>query len=298
VILAATDLIPFIHPTPIVEMIKSRVKGSLLYAKLEFLNPYSQSIKDRAAIFMIRETLKKRPSKIYEASSGNFAIALTLLSNAYGIPVRIYLPKNAPESTKKLLRLLGAQVIKTDFESITPEMVEIVKREAEKDGAINLNQFESELNPLAHYLGTGEELVKQLREGGVKPTHIVLTIGTTGTLWGIAKRVREVEEWEGTKLIGVQPAVGSKIPGIKRIESRPKWLKLANPDLIIDVTEEEAAQGVIEIARKEGLAVGMSSGAAYVAYKKIAETEEGVFVTVFPDSIYKYIEMIEKLVEV
>lgn len=291
------DLIPLVHPTPLVELKRSAIGSSPLYAKLEYFNPYSQSIKDRAAKALLEKALSKKPAVIYEASSGNFAIALTLLSNAYGIRARIYLPKGTPRSTVSILKVLGAEVVLTNFESITPDMVEMVKKEAEKDGAANLNQFENDLNPLVHYNQTGKELVEQLKAEGIRPTHVILGIGTSGTLWGVSKRVREVEEWKGVKIIGVQPAPGSKIPGIKRVESKPKWLKPAEPDAIIDVSEAEAAMGVETVARNDGLPIGLSSGAVYAAYKKIAEKERGVFVTIFPDSIYKYAERIEELLK-
>ncbi|MEM0021401.1 MAG: cysteine synthase family protein [Fervidicoccaceae archaeon] len=290
------ELINKVHPTPIVKL-RNRINDSALYAKLEFFNPFSQSIKDRPAKRILEEAISSSlPKKIYEASSGNFAIALTLLSNAYGIPVRIYLPKGSPTSTQSLLKLLGAEVVITDFDSINPEMIEMVKEEAERDGAVNLNQFENDLNPQTHYEETGKELVEQLLEEGVKPTHLIVGLGTTGTLWGVVRRVEEVREWRGIKIIGVQPAKGSKIPGIKRIESRPKWIGMVELNEILDVSDREAALGAIEVGRKEGLPIGLSSGAVYIAYKKIAERERGVFVTIFPDSIYKYVEVLQKLV--
>jgi cysteine synthase A len=292
---SSKELIHSVHPTPLVEIKKAAVAGCPLYAKLEYFNPYSQSIKDRPAKVLLDAALSRRPNKIYEASSGNFAIALTLLSNAHGIPVRIYLPKGTPKSTFSILKILGAEVVSTDFESITPEMVEMVKRDAERDGALNLNQFENDLNPLAHYNGTGKEIVEQLKKERIRPTHLVIGIGTSGTLWGVTRRMREVEEWKGIKIIGVQPARGTKIPGIKRIESKPKWLSLVEPDAIVDVSDKEAAIGAAEIARKEGLPIGLSSGAAYMAYRKIAEVERGIYVTIFPDSIYKYVEKMEEL---
>lgn len=291
-----TDLIPAVHPTPIVFLKRASFEGSPLYAKLEFFNPYSNSIKDRPAKRMIEAALEKGSKVIYEASSGNFAIALTLLSNAYGIRVRIYLPRPTPPSTISLLKLIGAEVVVTDFESINKEMVEFVKREAERDGALNLNQFENELNPITHYEGTAREMIEQLEAAGIAPDYLVIGIGTSGTLWGVAKRFLENSSFRRVKIVGVQPAKGSKIPGIKRRETGPKWLENVELYELIDVSEREAALGAVEIARKEGILVGMSAGAAYCAYRKIAEREKGVYVTVFPDSIFKYIERIESLI--
>jgi len=100
------------------------------------------------------------------------------------------------------------------------------------------------------------------------------------------------------KIIGVQPAKGSSIPGIKRVETRPKWLPLVHIDEIVDVTRDEAVESVIEIARKEGLLVGLSSGATYMGFRKIRRKYgKGVYILVFPDDIFKYIEIFQKIMK-
>jgi cysteine synthase A len=121
---------------------------------------------------------------------------------------------------------------------------------------------------------------------------VVAGIGTSGHIYAIYKRLRE--RYGGSvKVVGVQPSPGSRIPGIKRVETEPKWLRSVELYALYDVSFEEAALGVVEVARREGLLVGLSSGAVYRAYKKLSEREGGgTYVLVFPDDIFKYVDSV------
>lgn len=293
-ILTPVKLFEHVHPTPIVKLEKAQINGSPLYAKLEYFNPFSQSIKDRPVMRLIEEAIRRKASVIYEASSGNFALALTLISNAYGIRTKIFLPKTTSQTTINILKAIGAEVVVTDFDSISPAMIKMVKELAEKDGAINLNQFENDLNPQVHFETTAREAYETLSSNNIIPDYIILGIGTTGTMMGVSKFFRERNV--RFKLIAVQPSKGNSIPGIKRVETNPKWLESSKPDMIVDVSTKEAVDGAIEVARKEGLPIGLSAGAFYIAYKKIASRFTGVYFTIFPDSIYKYSEILSRYI--
>jgi len=281
-------------PTPLVRL-KSECTGMReVWAKLEFYNPFSRSVKDRPVWNMLRKALEaglKRPV-VYEATSGNVGVALAALCNVFGLRLKAFLPRNPPPVTVKLLEIMGAEVLETQYESITPEFWKWVAELAERDGAFNLNQFENDANPEIHYETLAGELAEQLEAVGRKPDYVVAGIGTSGHIYAIYKRLRE-RYGRSVKIVGVQPALGSRIPGIKRVETGPKWLKHVELYELFDVSLEEAALGVVEVARREGLLIGLSSGAVYRAYKKMAEREwNGTYVLVFPDDIFKYVDSV------
>ena len=285
-------------PTPLVKLRRAS-KGSIeVWAKLEFYNPYSRSIKDRIAWAMIKDAYEKGMLKevIEEASSGNTSLALAALSRIYGRKFRAYLPKNVSETIPVLLRVFGVEYIITDYETIDPKFWDYVRRHAEKIGATNLNQFENDVNFRMHYETTAKEIVEQMKAIGKKPGFIICGTGTSGHVAAISKRVKEV--FKGTKVYAVQPARGHSIPGIKSIETKPKWFFKVEIDGLIDVTLRNAIESSIEIARNEGILVGLSSGAVYWGFKKLVrEGRKGVFVLVFPDDGFKYVGFFRKYFE-
>ena len=287
------ELIPHIWPTPLVRLSSLSTGEYNLWAKLEFFNPFSHSIKDRPVWNMVVKALEKciECGKIYEATSGNVGIALASISNILGIKFRAYIPRPTPRITEVLLKILGAEIIRTDYDTISPEMVEIVKKEAKKDRAMNLNQFENDDNLEAHMKYTAPELDEQLSSIGRSPPHAIIAgIGTSGHISALSMYFKK-KYGNRVKVIGVIPAKGSSIPGIKRVEARPKWLTNAEIDEIVEVTRDEAIEASILVARKEGLLVGLSSGAVLSAYGKIKEKYgPGDYVLIFPDDIFKYIE--------
>ncbi|AFK23312.1 cysteine synthase [Pyrococcus sp. ST04] len=225
----------------------------------------------------------------YEATSGNVGIAMAALSAVFDLKFRAYIPRNTPKSTEIIIRLFGADVVRTNFETIDWSFIDFVKKEARKDRAVNLNQFENDANFEAHYYGTARELEKQLESIGKKADVIVAGIGTSGHIAGLAKYFKEKHK---TKIVGVVPAKGEVIPGIKRLETRPKWLSQVKVDEVIEVTAKEAFDGIVKVARKDGLLIGMSSGAVVAAYEKIKS--EGTTVLIFPDDGFKYVELFER----
>jgi len=279
-------------PTPLVRL-KNLSKEDEIWAKLEFYNPFSHSIKDRPVWYMMKKALEKGMLKdtLYEATSGNVGISLSLQANHLGKKAKIFLPKGTPKYTIALLSIIGADIVMTDFNVIDWSMINYVKDMAKRDNVTNLNQFENDANFESHYEFTSKELIDQIRYLGKKPKAVIAGIGTSGHIAAISIRIKE--EFKDALVIGVQPFKGSKIPGIKRVETKPKWLEIAKIDEVIDISREEAIKGVIEIARVEGLLVGMSSGAVYMAYKKIrSKLGKGLYILIFPDDIFKYVEVI------
>jgi len=186
------------------------------------------------------------------------------------------------------LKVLGAEVIRTEYQTIDEEFWNKVKKHAEKIRATNLNQFENDANFEVHYETTAKEIIEQLESIDRRPDFVIAGVGTSGHIAAIAKRLKE-EYGNTVKIIGVQPSCGSIVPGIKRVETKPKWLSTVELYRVVEVSWKEAVEGVIEVARKEGLLIGLSSGAVFQAYKKLMNNE-GVFVLIFPDDGFKYVE--------
>ncbi len=282
-------------PTPLVKLRSLSDKEYEVWGKLEFFNVLSHSIKDRPIWYMFLKAKKENKIKevLYEASSGNVAIALSLLANMHGVKTRLYLPKPTPDYTMTLLRIIGAKVVRTDFETIDQNFITFVKQKAHEDNATNLNQFENDYNPESHYLYTAREIDLQLSViGKAPPRAIVCGIGTSGHIAAISRYFKN-KYGEETKIFGVIPAKGDTIPGIKRVETGPKWLSSVDVDDIIEVRTIDAAKEVINMARLEGLLIGMSSGAVVKAFKEIRdEVGAGVYVLIFPDDIFKYVNLL------
>ncbi len=283
-------------PTPLV-VLKSLSRRSVrVWAKLEFFNPFSNSIKDRVAWYMFKRWIEERGpiKKLYEASSGNTGIALAAIAAAYGAKARIYLPSAAPKATEILLQVLGAEVVRSS-KSLTVEMMEDVKRDAVRDGVVNLDQLNNDANFEVHLRYTAKELDLQLREAGIVPRAIIVGTGTSGHISALALYFKS--RYRGSvKVFGVQPAPGHSIPGLRRIETGVKWLYFVDIDDVLDITLEEAIENAVEIARKEGLIIGISSGAVVAGFRKLLECGalEGDVILVFPDSGFKYVELFEK----
>jgi len=266
-----------------------------VWAKLEFYNPLSRSIKDRAAWAMLRDALESGvlKSKLEEATSGNAGLALAALSSILGLRFTAYLPSSAPEATEVALKVFGACVVRLKHKVLDKSMWAYVKSHAERIGATNLNQFENEANFRAHYETTAREIIEQLEAVGRRPSCVVAGIGTSAHVAAIARRLRERYR-DSVRVVGVQPSLGSTIPGLKRVEAEPKWLSQTQLDEVVDVSLSEAVEGVLEVARREGLFVGLSSGAVFKAYRKVSGDGGGVYVLVFPDGGFKYIEQIRR----
>jgi cysteine synthase/O-phosphoserine sulfhydrylase/cystathionine beta-synthase len=276
------------RPTPLV-MIK-RAGRVRLWAKLEWYNPLSLSIKDRTALSLVEGKLDDimLRGKVYEASSSNTGVAVSALSRIFGFSARLYIPETAEQFGPDMIRAMGQEVVVKG--SSTAELRPLVREEAERDGAVFLNQFESYYNPLAHIRWTAKEIDLQSRFAGLRLKAIFATMGTAGHAAGLATyfRARRPE----VKVVGVQPAEGSSIPGIRRHDQWP-WPLLDAPAEVVDVSDEEAARVALAIARETGLLPGLSGGASIAAALRAAEgeAEEADYIVVIPDHGVKYLRL-------
>ena len=266
--------------------------NSAIYAKLEKYNP-GGSVKDRPALRMILEGIKSgqltKSKVILESTSGNTGIALAMIGAVLGYRVKIYMPKNVSDERKKTLNAFGAEVVLTDpVESSDGAYREcILEYERNSDKYFKPDQYNNPANPLSHYETTAPEIIKQT-DG--KITHFIAGIGTGGTLVGTGKRLKEYNP--SIEIIGVEPdSPFHGLEGLKHIESSivPGILDKASYDRVIHVKTEDAYNLVREVARKEGILVGESSGAALWACLTVArEIKDAHIVTVFPDGGSNY----------
>ncbi len=290
VFLDTLQLLEKFKPTPLVRL---RSLGDV-WAKLEFFNPLSRSIKDRVAYGMVRRAISQGVKHVLDASSGNYGIAVALLSRLLGIEATIVLPRRAEKSVRTILKVIGVNVIESSIEINNEEMINLCRELAEKLNALFLDQFENDANPEIHYETTGKEIVRQLKSINRKPQVFVAAMGTSGHITGIGRALRE--EFQNVKVIGVCPRIGEHIPGIKPRNTYMKWASEIVDD-VVEVSLEDAVRGVVYMARHEGLLVGLSSGAVVYALIKHIMPRYGrdkTYVTVFPDDIFKYVHLLEK----
>ena len=264
-------------PTP---LLKVSGQPREAYAKLEWFNPFSASVKDRTTYYLLKSV---GGDWLVEVSSGNVAVALAALGNVLGKRVKLYIP-TAGRYVAPLLDFLGAEYQILDV-SMTVEALEHLQKDI-REGAVHPNQFGNDMNFVAH-LRTAAELDWQLSAVGKRPDYVVAGLGTSGhaSALGFYFGVRY-----GTKLIGVQPR--DWIPGIRRVETGMKWLSLISAE-VVDVSLKEALEGVREFAKRTGLLIGPSAGAVYKAFA--AQRRDGVYVLMFPDSLMKYTLLLEQL---
>ncbi|MBD3329277.1 pyridoxal-phosphate dependent enzyme [Candidatus Dojkabacteria bacterium] len=282
--------------TPIIELRRySFNKNVKIFAKLEGRNP-GGSIKDRVAhqLVLSAETKglisKNRDIKLIEATSGNTGIGLAMVSAIRGYKFLAVMPKNASTERKKLIKQFGADLLLTDgskgsnFALKTAQ--EIVKNTPEK--YIMLNQYNNPANPEAHFLTTGKEIQQQMPE----ITHFVAGMGTGGTLMGVGKRLKQFKK--SIKVIGVEPAKGSKLQGLRNMEEFiPGVYKPALIDKKLIIADDSPALELVgDLARISGISVGFSSGAALWGARELSKSlKNGIIVTVFPDSGDRYLSL-------
>ncbi len=280
-------------PTPMVKLTSLSTDKRSVWGKLEFYNPFSNSVKDRIGWAMINEALENGALKevLYEATSTNTGIALTSIANTLGVKARLYIPETIQKVSDIYLEVLGAEVVRLPV-GLTVEAISQVDSEAKANHATHLNQFENDANFKVHLKHTAKEIDEQLGSLGLKPSCIIGGLGTSGHMSAISHYFKSKYK-NGVKIVGVQPTPNEVIPGIRRIETGMKWFHWAKFDKIIDVKQSEAIEAAIKIARKEGLLIGLSAGAVVHAFQKIAK-DKGVYVLVLPDSGYKYAEQFQK----
>lgn len=281
-------LLDFVGNTPLVElkMINPNPNVTLL-AKLEGHNP-GGSVKDRAAYSMIKGAVERgeiKPGmKLIEATSGNTGIALAMIARLYDIEIELTMPKNSTRERVLTMEAFGAKVILTDTIESARDYADAKVAEG---GYLMLNQFANPDNYLAHYRSTGPEIWRDT-EG--KVTHFVSSMGTTGTIMGTSRYLKEQNP--DVQIVGCQPTDGSSIPGIRKWpqEYLPKIFEPARVDRVIEVSQDDATQRARDLAKVEGVFSGMSSGgAAHAAIQLANELEEGVIVFIVCDRGDRYL---------
>jgi S-sulfo-L-cysteine synthase (O-acetyl-L-serine-dependent) len=277
--------------TPLVELQAIPInKNVVIYGKLEGNNP-GGSVKDRAAYGMIKGALDRGDVKpgdhLVEATSGNTGIALAMIARIMGLNMTLVMPGNSTRERVLAMEAYGAKVILTPHERTIEYSRELAEEMSVKEGYHILNQFANPDNYKAHYKTTGPEI---WRDTNGKVTHFVAAMGTTGTIMGVSRYLKEQDK--GVQIIGTQPTEGSSIPGIRRWspEFLPKIFERERVDRIIDVSEAEAREMTRRLAKEEGILAGMSSGGGLVAALKIAsEIESGVIVFIICDRGDRYL---------
>ena len=280
------DLMKGMWPTPMIRVSENA------WAKLEFYNPISHSVKDRTALYLVLQAIREGKRELVETTSGNTGLAMASLASVLGLRFTVFLPGVASEGYKVLMRMFGAEVY--DGKKTTTETLPLVKKFAELTGAYHPDQFHNELNVLVHYETTAREIDEQISSLNRRVERVIASMGTGGHVVGIGKYFKE-KYGDDVEIVGVVPAKGSRIPGIKRQdEGNPFDKRYKVVDEIIEVTDEDAYLGTREVARKLGILVGLSSGAVYSAYLRF-KNDTRTTVLVFPDDGFRYVEEFQEL---
>jgi S-sulfo-L-cysteine synthase (O-acetyl-L-serine-dependent) len=277
--------------TPLVELqIIPTNRAVTIYGKLEGDNP-GGSVKDRAAYGMIKGALDRREikagDKLIEATSGNTGIALAMIARIMGLNMTLVMPDNSTRERILAMEAYGAKVILTPSAKTIEFSRELAEDMSAREGYHILNQFANPDNYMAHYKTTGPEIWKDTTG---KVTHFVSSMGTTGTIMGVSRYLKEQNK--NIQIVGTQPTDGSSIPGIRRWspEFLPKIFERERVDRIIDVSETEAREMTRRLAREEGILAGMSSGGGLVAALKVAaEIKSGMIVFIICDRGDRYL---------
>ena len=284
-------LIELIGNTRLVELQRiPRNKAVRIYGKLEGDNP-GGSVKDRAAYGMIRAALEggeiRQGDKLIEATSGNTGIALAMIASVMDVEISLVMPDNSTRERVLAMEAYGAEVILTPAARTIEYSRELAEKMAREEGYFMLNQFANTDNYKVHYETTGPEIWRDTHQ---QITHFVSAMGTTGTIMGVSRFLKEQNE--RIQIIGTQPTEGSCIPGIRRWSPAflPKIFEPHRVDRIADVREQDARLFTRRLAREEGILAGMSSGGALSAAVRVAdEIESGVIVFIVCDRGDRYL---------
>ena len=283
-----SHIFELVGETPIVRINKMNPNPNVeIYAKLEGFNPMG-SLKDRIALRMIERAEEEekltKDKMILEATSGNTGISVAWVAALKGYKCVIVMPEFVSIERRQILKALGAELV---FVSTEAELVEKAREIAKDPRYFMTNQFANEENWKAHYQTTGEEIWKQTNG---KITHFVAGIGTSGTIMGVAKKLKEHNR--NVQIIGVQPSrPGNKQQGLLNLqEFRPEIFSPDELDEMIMVEDEDAFKTARDLFLKEGLFVGISSGSAMCgAVRKAKEIKDGLIVTLSGDHGFKYL---------
>lgn len=276
--------------TPLIELRHMAPKpGVRIFAKLEGQNP-SGSIKDRIALAMVDAAEASGAltpgDTLVEASSGNTAIALALVGKQRGYRVQVVIPEGAVPSIQDMLRLLGADVVNCPSEGGMRRAIDEAQRLGEQPGAVAIGQFTNPANVQAHYDATGPEILSQID----RVDAFVAGIGTGGTITGVGRRLREA--MPSVRIIGIEPKMGERLQGLRSMDEGyvPPLLDFGLLDGRFIVDSADAIACAKDVAEREGLLVGVSSGATLSAARRVAERMDGGnIVVMFADGGWKYL---------
>ena len=291
------NVLDMIGNTPMIKL--NNIGNSNLYVKLEKYNP-AGSIKDRAVYYMVenleKNGLLKKGDVLVEATSGNTGIALSMIGSLKGYKVIIVMPETMSVERRTLMKAYGAELILTDGSlGMKGSIEKMNKLLSENSNYISLKQFDNEYNPLAHYETTGVEIYNQVKDIDI----FVCGVGTGGTISGVGKYLKEQNP--NIKVVAVEPegspVISKNKKGFHKIQGIgagfiPKNYNENVVDEVMTITDEESYKGVRIMAQKEGILVGISSGANIYAALKLCEMyPDKKIVTVAPDGIDKYMSM-------
>lgn len=281
----------FIGNTPLVRLQRLTTGlDSEVWVKLEGNNP-AGSVKDRAALSMIVRAEQRSEIQpgdcLIEATSGNTGIALAMIAALKGYSLRLLMPENMSKERQAAMRAYGAELILVSREQGMEGARDLAQKMADEGQGKILDQFNNDDNPYAHFSTTGPEIWQQT---GGKITHFVSSMGTTGTITGVSRYLKSQND--SVQVIGLQPAEGSSIPGIRRWS--PGYLPgIFRPELVdtvLDISQSDAEKTMKQLATREGIFCGVSSGGAVAgALRVAAENKHAVVVTVICDRGDRYL---------
>lgn len=281
----------YVGQTPLVRLQRlGQGRGNTILCKLEGNNP-AGSVKDRPAMSMIqlaeqREQIKPGDTLI-EATSGNTGIALAMAAAIKGYRMKLIMPDNMSAERKASMSAYGAELIEVTKEQGMEYARDLALEMQQRGEGIVLDQFSNMDNPEAHYRGTGPEIWQQT-QGTV--THFVSSMGTTGTIMGTSRYLKE--QSEQVQIVGLQPSEGAQIPGIRRWPEAylPKIFEASRVDQVIDIDQQAAEETMRALAQQEGIFCGVSSGGAVAGALRLAETlENAVIVCIICDRGDRYL---------
>lgn len=265
-------------------------RGNVILGKLEGNNP-GGSVKDRPALWMIRSAIARGDvapgDRLIEATSGNTGIALAMVAATLGLKMTLIMPDNMSLERRQSMAAFGAELILVPKAEGMEGARDLAADMAARGAGVVLDQFSNADNPAAHFATTGPEIWTDT-DGRV--THFVSAMGTTGTIMGTARYLKQQNP--SVEIVGVQPAEGAQIPGIRRwpAEYLPKIFDAALVDRTLEIDQFAAEETTRRLAREEGILAGISSGGAMAAALQLAQTvENAVIVTIICDRGDRYL---------